>query len=371
MLRVLQVVPNMHAAGLETFIMNVYRNIDRSKVQFDFLVHYKERYFYDDEIERLGGKIYRLTFRDDSNIFNYCKSLNAFFKKHRYLVVHGHMPSTALFYLYYAKKYNVPIRILHSHNTSTEDTLKGKIKYLLLSMSKKYANKYFACSNAAGKFLYGNKKFEVIKNAINLDHFSASKTDDEKRRILDKRKELNLDNKIVIGHIGRFNTQKNHKFLINVFKEIKKIYNNTILILVGEGELKKEIQQYAKDQELINDIIFLGIRSDVDDLYQIFDLFLLPSLFEGLPVVGVESQASGVMTLVSDKVTPELKMSSIIEFLPLLEKAWIKRISELIDNGELIKHYNVSEEMGEAGYDIKRMSVDLMHKYLEMSHSTN
>ena len=135
--------------------------------------------------------------------------------------------------------------------------------------------------------------------------------------------------------------------------------------------MKKEIQQYAKDQELINDIIFLGIRSDVDDLYQIFDLFLLPSLFEGLPVVGVESQASGVMTLVSDKVTPELKMSSIIEFLPLLEKAWIKRISELIDNGELIKHYNVSEEMGEAGYDIKRMSVDLMHKYLEMSHSTN
>ena len=111
MIRVLQVVPNMHAAGLETFIMNVYRNIDRTKVQFDFLVHYEERCFYDDEIERLGGKIYRLSFREDSNIFNYCKSLNAFFREHKYLVVHGHMASTAIFYLYYASKYNVPIRI--------------------------------------------------------------------------------------------------------------------------------------------------------------------------------------------------------------------------------------------------------------------
>lgn len=371
MLRVLQVVPNMHAAGLETFIMNVYRNIDRSKVQFDFLVHYKEKCFYDDEIETLGGRIYRLSFREDLKVINYCKSLDAFFREHSYTIVHGHMASTAMFYLYYAKKYNVPIRIIHSHNTSTEYTFKGKVKQLLLSMSKKYANKFFACSSAAGSFLYRNIEFEIIKNAVDLTRFSANKTEIEKKNIATKRKNMGLDNKIVIGHIGRFNTQKNHKFLINVFKEIRKKYSNTVLLLVGEGELKQEIHHYVIEQEISNDVIFLGVRSDVDDLYQIFDLFLLPSLFEGLPVVGVESQASGLITLVSDKVTQELKMSSVIEFLPLDEEIWIKRISEMIDNGSLIKYKNVINEIREAGYDIEIMAQNLMNKYLEMSKMDN
>ena len=278
------------------------------------------------------------------------------------------MASTAIFYLYYASKYNVPIRILHSHNTSTEDTLKGKIKHLLLSVSKMNANTFFACSNAAGKFLYGNEQFEVINNAIDLNHFSANKVEDKKKRIEIKKEEMGLDGKIVLGHIGRFNTQKNHKFLIDIFKMIRDKYDNAVLLLVGEGELEAEVRKYVAEQNLINDVVFLGVRSDVDDLYQMFDLFLLPSLFEGLPVVGVESQCSGCMTLVSDKVTDELNLSCNIDFLPLEKDAWVERIIALIETGTYKQRKDVSNEMREAGYDIKKMSYYLMDKYLEMSH---
>ena len=187
-IRVLHIVPNMQAGGLETLIMNIYRNIDRTKVQFDFLVHYTGNYFYDDEIRSLGGRIYKLSVRDDNNFIKYLKDLDAFFKKHpEYKIVHGHMESLGQFYFKAAKKNGVPVRVAHSHNSATENTIKGKIKGLLLKRYKVFATDYFACSQKAGEFMFANKKFTVLKNAIIVNNFIYN--ENERNRL---RKELGI-----------------------------------------------------------------------------------------------------------------------------------------------------------------------------------
>ena len=214
-IRVLQVVPNMNSGGLENLIMNIYRNIDRSKVQFDFIVHYEKRGFFDDEIESLGGKIYRFSVREDNNIIKYVKDLNLFFKNHpEYRVVHGHMASLGFIYLGIAKKYKVPVRIAHSHGTSHLRTIKGYIKFFTFKLVKYESNVNFACSTEAGKYLFGNKrKFEFIPNAIDMDKFEY---DEEIRK--EYRHKLDLDGKLVLGHVGRFNLQKNHNFLLDIYR---------------------------------------------------------------------------------------------------------------------------------------------------------
>lgn len=312
-IRILNIVPNMRAAGIETFIMNVYRNIDRSKVQFDFIVHNKDRNFYDDEIEKLGGKIYRLSFKDDKNILKYIKNLNDFFKIHKeYKIVHGHMQSMMPLYLYMAKKNGVPIRIAHSHNGSFEKTIKGFILHMFSRFSKFFSTNNWACSNVAGKYLFGKTKFMTIYNGIDTEKFKYS----EKIRA-QKRKELNILDENIILHVGRFEKQKNHRFLIDWFEQYIKQDNNAILLLVGEGTLLENLKAYVKKKKLNKKIKFLGIRNDIHELMQAADIFALPSLYEGLPVVGIEAQYSNLMCMFSNKITTELKFIENVEFLPI------------------------------------------------------
>lgn len=363
-IRILQVVPNMHAAGLETLIMNLYRNIDRTKIQFDFLVHYTERCFYDDEIEALGGHIYRLSLREDGNLVKYIKDLKKFFSKHQYMIVHGHMASTACFYLKYAKKYNVPIRILHSHNTSTERNLKGKIKKQMLKISTLYANEYFACGNDAGKFLYGNNKFEIIHNAIDLNKF---KYDDKTRN--SARKKYNLHDDFVIGHIGRFNSQKNHKFIIEIFEKYHNLHLKSKLVLIGEGELEKEIKQIVKDKGLEQCVLFLGVLKDTNSIYNMLDAFVLPSLFEGLPVVGVEAQAAGCNIIMSDKITKEVKVTNYVKYLPIdtsdsIDK-WVTELENISMNKEKKKN-DVYMQLTKAGFNASEEAKRLQKIYLKL-----
>ncbi len=363
-IRVLQVVPNMHAAGLETLIMNLYRNIDRTKIQFDFLVHYTQKYFYDDEIESLGGHIYRLSFREDNNLIKYVKDLDKFFTVHnQYYIVHGHMASTAFLYLRAAKKHHVPIRILHSHNTSTEKNLKGLIKQQMLKISTRYANTYYACGIMAGKFLYGNKNFEVINNAIDLERFKK----DSKLRA-DTRKKYGLNDYFVIGHIGRFNSQKNHKFIIDVFEQYYKKNPNARLVLVGEGELESSIKQIVKDKKLLDVVKFLGVLKDTEAIYNMFDVFLLPSLFEGMPVVGVEVQACECNAILSDKITKEVKLTNYISYLPIegddAVLKWTDKISQLEKNK--VSDNGVYKKLTKAGFNIKEEAKRLEEKYLDL-----
>lgn len=364
-LRVLHVVPNMQAAGLETLIMNMYRNVDKTKVQFDFLVHYKERYFYDDEIESLGGKIYRLSFRNDGNVYRYIRDLDDFFRNHSYMIVHGHMASTACFYLKMANKYGVPVRIIHSHNTSTERTVKGFIKHELLKYSTLFANQNFACGIMAGKYLFGHRDFTIVHNAVDLERFKPDPLIGEQLK-----QKNGLDKSFVIGHIGRFNSQKNHKFLIDMFSKLVSKIPNAELLLVGEGELKETIVKQVNDLGLQARVHFLGIRSDTHAIYNMIDVLTLPSLFEGLPVVAIECQACGKKLLVSDSVTKEIAITDLVEYLPISsdsQEKWINKLYEIYSNRsypQSTQHYNtVKKELRANGYDIKFESGRLVNIY--------
>ncbi len=326
-IRILHIVPNMQAGGLETFIMNIYRNIDRTKIQFDFLVHYQDTFFYDNEILKLGGKIYRFSLRDDHRLIKYLHQLDKFYKQHpEYKIIHCHMSSIGAINFAIAKKNGVHVRIAHSHNSNTERTLKGAAKSLLIKPLKFMSTYNLACSNQAGIFLYGHKKpFKVVPNAIDINKFK----NDEKRRLL-YRKNMKLQNALVIGHIGRFDTQKNHKFLIDIFAQVHKKAPNTVLLLAGEGNLKKHIQQYVAQQQLSESVLFLGEITNTPDFYCGIDIFVLPSLFEGLPVVGIEAQIAGKKCIFSDAITKDVQISSNVNFLPIGTKATQQWADEII-----------------------------------------
>lgn len=357
-IRVLQVVPNMHRAGLETLIMNIYRNIDRNVVQFDFLVHYKERFDYDDEIEALGGKIFRLSIRNDSNLIKYLKDLKNFFKEHpEYTIVHGHMESFGFLYSRAAKKAGVKTIIAHSHNALIEPTLKGHIKNLMNRPWKHYTNTLFACSEKAGTFMFRGAPFIVINNGIRCEDFVWNPKEREACR-----KELGVENKIVLGHIGRFDPQKNHTFLIELFAKYVVKHPDAVLLLVGEGSLRQNIQSKVEQLGLSEYIRFLGVRTDTSRLYQAMDLFLLPSLFEGLPVVGVEAQSAGLPMLTADTVTKELCVTDFVEMLPLTTplNVWVDKIDKMIKTK---KRRNTLDEMNKAGFNIRKTADYLQDFY--------
>lgn len=362
-IRVLHIVPNMHAAGLETLIMNIYRNIDRSKVQFDFLTHYQEAFFYDNEIESLGGVIHRLSFREDKKIIKYLSDLDKFFRTNRYDIVHSHMASTSVFTLKVAKKYGVKIRIVHSHNTSTDKTFKGRIKSVLLKRSTKYANAYFACGVEAGKFLFGKNNFRVIHNAIELHKFYEAKPLNNAE--IEK---LKLKDKFVIGHVGRFTPQKNHTFLIKIFKEYLKTDSTARLLLIGEGECEEDIRSLVKREQLDEYIFFLGVQKNMPRIYKLFNVFLLPSLYEGLPVVGVESQAAGIPIIFSDNITKEVAITQYAHFESIASgtQAWVNAITNIKIDTNRIEYKNELKKMKTAGFDIKTEADILTQYYYEL-----
>lgn len=361
-IRVLQVVPNMQAGGLETLIMNIYRNIDRDKVQFDFLVHYQTKKHYDKEIEDLGGKIYRFPVREDKKIFKYIVDLNRFFKNHsEYKIVHCHMSSLGFLIFFIAKMNGIKIRIAHSHNSSNSKDIKGRFKRLLMLPYKYTSSVNFACSQESGNYLFGKRPFEVISNAIEVEKFSYNTI------IRDAlRKELNLTNKFVIGHVGRFNVQKNHNYLIELFNEVLKINEDARLLLIGDGELKEEIYSKVKKLNLEDKVIFLGIRSDISRLYQAMDCFCLPSLFEGLPLVGVESQSSGLKTFFSSNITQEIIISDLAKTIDINEAPSINAMKIMNENYNYNRaQYN--EIIRNSIFNIKKISKKLEDFYINMS----
>lgn len=361
-IRVLMINYKMQCAGIEAFIMNMYRNIDRSKIQFDFLVHYEQRQFYDDEIESMGGKIYRLTIREDNNFIKYIKDLKKFFVEHReYKIVHGHMESFGVFYLRAAKNAGVPVRIAHSHIAQRNNGMKGFIKNCLNHMYKMYATDLFACSDAAGKFLFGKKyKYSVYNNAIDVEKFLWNF---ETRKKI--RSEMKISNDVyVIGHIGRFDTQKNHTFLIDVFNKVHQKNIKTMLLLIGEGELENEIKKKVINLGLTDCVRFMGVCRNVNELYQAMDLFILPSLFEGLPVSAIEAQASGLKCIFSDNVTKQTTMTDNTEYfsLKLPIDDWV---SEILKWNSGYKRKDTSDSIKTTGYDIKTQAEMLQQYYLQ------
>ena len=350
-LRIAHIVGKMLGGGVEAVVMNYYRNIDKNKIQFDFICDNDSTNIPYEEIEKMGGRV--ILIPPYQKIFKYHKELKKILRDNKYKIVHSHINTLSFFSLYAAKCANVPIRIAHSHSTTNKkEKKKNLMKQILKPFSKLFATHYMCCSELAGRWLFGNKEYDkknvfLLNNAIDLEKFKYNEKIKSK-----KRKELNIEEDMfVVGHIGRFVEQKNHKFIIDIFKEIYNINNNSMLLLVGQGPLMNEIKEKVFLEGLSNNVKFLGQRNDANELYQAFDIFLLPSLYEGLPVVGVEAQASGLLCFLSSDMTKETKIlkSTTIMKLSTSPKEWAKNI---------IKEYNnyvresKMEEMSLHGFDI-------------------
>lgn len=328
MIRVLQCVNNMHRAGLETMLMNYYRRIDREQIQFDFLTHRPERADYDDEIESMGGKVYYAPRLYPQNLPAYSRYMRQFFKEHpEYKIMHSHIDPMSYLPLKEGKKAGVPIRIAHSHNTSIDKDKKYWLKMYYRERITSVATDFLACGQEAGQFLFKDKPFEVVPNAIEKEPFLFN--DDIRTK---KRRELGLSDELVFGHIGRISYQKNHRFLVQIFSNIVKINSNSKLLIIGVGEKEEEIRKLVSDLGLNNKVLFLGKRSDVNELYQAMDAFIMPSFFEGVPVVGVEAQFSKLPCFFSDKVPEEVDFSEATMFIGLDEtpEKWAKTIVDTL-----------------------------------------
>jgi glycosyltransferase involved in cell wall biosynthesis len=353
----------MNRGGLETMLMNYYRQIDRTKVQFDFMVHRAEEGHYDKEIVKLGGRIYKMPQIKPGNYRLYFKLLDEFFKNHKeYKVVHSHINENSSFVLRAAKKAGIPCRIAHSHLSDLGIDIKLPFRLYARSMMKNTPNNFFACSKNAGKWLFGKKivnsnEIRVLNNAVNTSEFKFNMTIRNKIR-----NELGIQDELVIGHIGRFNKQKNHDFLIDIFHTVHQENKNAKLILIGDGHLRPSIEKKINNLGLTSNVKLLGVRSDISELMQAMDLFIFPSLFEGLPVVLVEAQAAGLKCLVSDTITKETDITGRVEFISLNSppKYWANQI--LTSSYE---HIDTTEKMKKNGYDSVTMANWLSNFYLD------
>lgn len=359
-IRILEVCQRMEAAGVQALLMSIYRNIDRSKVQMDFLVHYNEKNIYDEEIESLGGKIYRFPVREDYNFIKYIFQLRNFFSEHpEYKIIHGHMDSLGALYLHEAKKAGVPIRIAHAHNAAVQNGLKKYIRLFMIHRYKKYANKLFACSKVAGDFMFGHTEFKIINNAIDAEKFEFNETIRTQ-----KREELYIQDKVVVGNVGRFHVQKNQVFLIEVLKECVKNNKDVILLLIGSGELETDLKTVIKKNGLEHNVIILNNRSDVNELYQSMDVYVMPSLYEGLPVSAMEAQCSGLPCVFSDTITKEVDISGNIKFIPL-ELGPEEWANTILDLALTHNRKNVKQTIVDAGYDAKNEAISWQNQYMD------
>lgn len=357
--KVLFAVNAMNMGGLENFVMNIVRNIDLSRFYIEFLYCDNKVTYFDEEIEKLGLRITRITSRSES-LKNHLKDLKEFFKHKQFDTVHINYNSSLCFTVARAaKKAGVRNIIVHSHNSYAKKAFFHK---LCKPFVKKYANKYFACSQLAADWMFTKKinksgEVTIINNAIDSERYCFS--DKERYRI---KQELGLQNKFIIGHVGRFNYQKNHKFLIDIFNEYLKINPDSVLLLLGNGELYNEIQTYVNDLSLTEKVVFAGIRDDIAEILSAIDCFLMPSLFEGLPVTLVEAQASGVRCLVSDTITKEVELTDAIEYFSIRKSAeeWAKQIKK---NPKNRIEYN--KKIKFSSFDIKIEVKELENFYSE------
>lgn len=368
-IRVLHIVGRMDRGGIETMIMNIYRNIDREKVQFDFLAHYGREAAFNDEIRSLGGRIYEMpALKDETRgyywrVFSYIKALKKFFNEHKeYKIIHCHMTNTAGIYMPIAKKRGITCIISHSHSTKAKIGLIGKVTDFLQKPICKYATDMFACSEAAKNWFYPEEviksgKVRVIANAVDADKFRFN---EEKRKQM--RQELNLGDGLTVISVSRFRKEKNQIFLMDVLKKMKEKHGDAVFVFAGDGPCEEEVKAKAKEYGLENNTRFLGMRSDVPDLLQAADVFVLPSLWEGLPVVGIEAQASGLHCVVSTGVPEEMNAIGMVEYLSLDES--VEKWCDMLEAAALRPRIDTYEQIKASGYDIHTTTPWLQDFYL-------
>lgn len=323
----------MNAGGAETFLMKLYRNIDRNKYQLDFCVNISEKGFYDEEIKKLGGRIYVIPCKSE-DLFGFKKGLVDIVKTNHYGYVFRITSNAMGFWdLKIAKKAGAKCCIARSSNSSDGGSLKSIISHKLGTLLyRKYVDIALAPSDLAaiytfGKRAYENGKVHILHNAVDLDIYKF----DLGQRNAIRQEFAIMDDVIVIGHIGRFSEQKNHLFLIEIFKQIHELNLKTVLFLVGDGPDKKKIENRIKELQIEDSVIFTGIRSDIPNLLSAMDVFVFPSLYEGMPNIVIEAQATGLPCVISDTITKEANITNLVEYLPLGNiDLWAERVIAIV-----------------------------------------
>lgn len=362
MVRVLQVTSKLFRGGAETFIMNVYRNIDRTQVQFDFLVFHAHREYYEDEIESLGGHVYHVPIMEGANLLRRKRMLDAFFDVHHdYAVVHCHMAALGRDVLRSAGEHGVGRLFSHSHIADFECTPRNIVKQAFQKGFGEYATKRLACSRTAGEFMYPGKDFEVVNNGIDVARFAF----DAARRDAFRGSYGFSEEDMLVGHVGRFELMKNHAFLIDAFAALARIDEHAYLVLAGDGSLREDVERRAGDLQLSERVRFLGLLDDMPSFYDGVDCFAMPSLFEGLPFSAVEAQCSGLPCVLSDRITDEVAITDLVEYLPLEAgaEAWADCIERALGYvGRRRKDY--AGVVADEGFDIHGTVAQLAALYM-------
>lgn len=360
MKKILMVVHEMNRGGVENFIMNLYRVIDRDVIQFDFVAHTDKKCDFDEEIEELGGTIYHCPDYRIVNHITYCKWWKDFFVSHpEYKIVHSHLDSSANIHLRIAKKHN-RVTIAHSHSISEGFGIRALVKSIIKTGFNGCSDYKFACSSEAARWLYGNKANEatIIKNGIDsIKYVYNEKTRNELR------KKWNIsEDEIVLGHIGRLDKNKNQTFILDILKELNKLGISSTFVSAGKGEELDSLLNKVEKLGLKEKVLFLGLRNDIPKILQAFDVFVMPSVYEGLGIAAIEAQASGLKCILSDSIPCDTEITDNVEFFSLDEspKMWAEKISEMLTYDRT----NTSEKIKKAGYDIMTTAQQLTDFYL-------
>ncbi|MDE7410767.1 MAG: glycosyltransferase family 1 protein [Paramuribaculum sp.] len=372
MIRILHSVSNMGRGGIETMLMNYYRHIDRTKVQFDFLCNKSEKGVFDDEILAMGGRLFVTPGFNPLKRHAYTRFMLDLFKRYpEYTIIEAHNDGLGAFALKDAMKANVPIRIYHAHSTSLPKNLKYPIKLYCKWHINDWSTHHFTCGIKAGQYFFGKhvmetNDFSIINNAIDLSRFNFNpKTRSQLRH------DYNLDDRHVVGHVGRFATVKNHTRLLDIFAELKKIDSKATLALVGNGELMDSIRAKVAKLKLQNDVIFVGETPNPHLWYQAFDIFTMPSLYEGLPVVGIEAQTADLPCIFSSNVPNEIAKTNHCYFIGLNKsnEEWASVIASILNNSPQRK--DCTDLIASAGYDIHTEARKLQNLYEQFAAATN
>lgn len=328
-IRVAQVLNRMDSGGIEAVVMNYYRNIDRSKVQYDFYFAADSRLPQREELERLGAGLYPVPAY--SKPFQYHMALYQAFRARGYSIVHAHLSTMSLFALFAAWRAGVPVRICHNHTTAHKSEGKRTmLKYLLRPFNKVFATDYFACGETAGRWMYGDRCFDAGKVAVLPNAIQTEKYRYDSAARLALRQELGLPQEaFVVGHVGRFMHQKNHRFLLQLFAAFAAQKPEAWLLLIGEGELQQEMEELAVQLGVRQRVIFTGARPDVNKLYSVMDVFCLPSYYEGMPLVAWEAQANGLQCLFADTISREAVLRRETAVLALEQPVWLQALQGL------------------------------------------
>lgn len=350
--RLLCLLSGMNAGGAETFLMKIYRNLDRTRYQIDFCINEKGKCFYEDEIISMGGKIYRIPSKSE-NVKEFKRQLGEIVRNEKYERV-MRITSNAMGFmdLKIAKKAGAKVCCARSSNASDGGSLKSKLVHIAgRALYQKYVDVAIAPSDLAAAYTFGKKKYEsgqvnILHNAVDLGIF---KYDPEQRERL--REEFGIaEDKIVLGHVGRFEAQKNHTFLADIFKSIHDRNDKTVLLLVGDGSLRPTFEEKIKALGLTDSVVFAGIRTDVPKILSAMDAFVFPSFYEGMPNTVIEAQATGLPCIISDTITKEANITGLVDYVPLGDSAdaWAERVEARLN----LPRKDTKSDFYEHKYDI-------------------